>query len=117
MKAQFKVGQNLQLEVDVANQKELFAEMAKHQEVFNNTECGHCKSSKTRFVVRHVVVGKKTYDYYEMHCEKCRCRLAFGVHNSEDGTLFPKRKDETGAYLPDNGWTQFKKETEEEKKD
>lgn len=110
MKAQFKVGQNLLLEVDVATQKELFAEMAKHQEVFNNTTCGGCKSPHTRFVVRHVTSGKKTYDYYEMHCEKCHARLAFGVHNGEEGTLFPKRKDDKGEYLPNGGWVKYNKE-------
>lgn len=116
MKAQFKVGNNLQIEVDVPDQKTLFQEMARHQEIFNHTKCGACKSTDLRFVVRHVVSGKKSYDYHEIHCQNpsCRARLAFGV-NLEGGTLFPKRKGEDGKYLENNGWTKYVKDDNESK--
>lgn len=112
MKAQVKINQNLSLEIEAADQKTLFQEMAKHQEVFSHTNCGACNSPNIRHVVRKVTQGKKNYEYFEIHCQKCRARLAFGLHQ-EGGTLFPKKKDEAGNWLPNNGWVRFEGNKEE----
>jgi hypothetical protein len=94
------------VEIEGADQKAIFAERSKYEEVFGQKQCGACKSSDIRYVVRKVVSGKKTYEYYELHCQKCHARLAYGLHQ-EGGTLFPKRKDEQGNYLENNGWVKY----------
>ena len=111
MKATFQSG-NLSIEVEGEKQKDVFGELARAQEVFQHPLCGKCKGEEIRFVVRH---DKEDNDYYEMHCQniRCRARLAFGQHKT-NGTLFPRRKDKEGEWLPDNGWMRFNKETGKE---
>jgi translation initiation factor 2 beta subunit (eIF-2beta)/eIF-5 len=89
------------------SQKEVFEQLAQHQEIFGQNTCGACNSEDTRFVVREAQSsdGKRNFKYYEMRCNKCGARLSFGQH-SEGGTLFPKRKDGEN-WLPNNGWTKF----------
>jgi hypothetical protein len=42
---------------------------------------------------------------------KCGARLSFGVHK-KGGGLFPKRKDNEGNWLSDNGWVKWNPKTE-----
>lgn len=113
MEARFKANTKLEICVNADTQKELFEELASNQEIFSkvNTTCGVCQSEETRFVVRHVEKDKDEFDYYEVHCQNpsCRAKLAFGVHQGKAGTVFPKRKDEDGKFLPNNGWTRYVK--------
>lgn len=92
----------LTVRVEGSNQKEVFKQLAAFEEVFTETVCKKCGGSDTRFVVRNV----EDNDFYEMRCENlnCRAKLEFGQHK-KGGTLFPKRKDDEGNFLPDNGWT------------
>lgn len=107
------IGQNIKVEVEGANHTELFENISAAQEVFGVEECGNCHNKHYRFVVRKVekMEGKKMkeYKYYELHCPKCKARLAFGQHQ-EGNTLFPRRKDANDNYLPNGGWTVYKKE-------
>ena len=64
-----------------------------------------------RFVVRNVDGN----DYYELRCNDCGAVLAFGQHK-KGGTLFPKRKDDEGNYLPNKGWHKWSPEAKESKK-
>lgn len=91
-----------------ATHKSVFQELANMQEVFEEPCCKVCGNEDIRFVVRHVMVEKKKYEYYELHCNdfKCKARLAFG-QNLEGGSLFPKRKDEDGNYLQNGGWSKW----------
>ncbi len=115
MKATVQGGAGVSLEVEGGNQKELFENIAAVSEVFGVQECGACHDKNFKFVVRNVdkeEKGKtKSYRYYEYHCTnpKCRAKLAFGSHQ-EGSTLFPKRKDDEGKWLPNNGWTIYVKE-------
>ena len=111
MKAMFKVSNKLSIELEAKTQKEMFEQLATWEEIFGIEKCGKCESTHIRFVVRTAKKGEKTYSYPELHCEKCRARLAFGTHDNDKGTLFPKRKDESGAYFNHNGWTKYNKET------
>src|ERR1700683_4973492 len=81
------------VQVEAASQRELFTEYAAAVEVFGETHCGLCNSPEITPVVRTVVQGKESYDFYEMHCQnpQCRARLAFGVHKGGE-TLFPHRR-------------------------
>lgn len=99
MKAKYKVGDKLEFELDGAGQKELFKEIANIQEVFGETKCGICGSENIKFIVRVV----DDNEYYELRCMDCGAILSYGQHK-KGGTLFPKRKDSDGNYMPNNGW-------------
>ena len=94
----------------------LWAQLAAFQEVFEENECGKCKSDNLKFVVRKATdeSGKKEYKYHELRCRKCGAKKAFGVIDDGMGSLFPKIKDGSGAYLNNNGWLKFNKETGKE---
>lgn len=97
------------LEVEGETQLAVFDEISKNTEVFGIDECGKCKGHDIRYVTREVVKeekGKsKTYTYRELRCQNkdCKARLAFGQHQ-EGSTLFPKRKNEDGSWMKDEGW-------------
>lgn len=97
----------IKVEVDAESQKDVFLELSKFQEVFEETVCGKCGSENIRFVVRNVEDNL----YYELRCMDCGARLSFGVHK-KGGGLFPKRKDNDGKWLPDNGWVKWNPKTE-----
>jgi hypothetical protein len=99
MKASYKASDKLQFEVEGEGQKEIFKELAAIQEIFAETKCGVCGSENIKFVVRAV----DDNEYYELRCMDCGAVLAFGQHK-KGGTLFPKRKDEKGEYMPNRGW-------------
>lgn len=110
MKVRFKASDKFEVECEGDTHQALWEEMASVGEVLGYSECGACKSTDIRPVVRHVEKEegkkKKEYKYYEMHCTKCRARLSFGCHQ-EGGSLFPKKKDDEGGWLPNNGWTKY----------
>jgi hypothetical protein len=92
-------------ELESKDQKGLFQELARFQEVFeDSTKCGVCGCGHVKYVVR-TVDGN---DHFELHCRnpKCRARRSFGV-NRVGGSLFPHRKDKEGNYLPNNGWAKW----------
>lgn len=101
MKAQFKVASNLVFDIEGGTQKELFENLSSTQEVFGSTACGKCGGKDLKFVVREVDDNK----FYELKCTKpgCYAKLTFGAHKKGD-TLFPKRKDADGNYMPHDGW-------------
>lgn len=95
---------NLVFELDASDEKVLFEKLGHIQEVFDQS-CGKCKSDNIKFVVRNVDDNK----YYDCRCNDCFARLSYGCHK-KGGTLFPKRKDDDGNYLADNGWLKWNKE-------
>lgn len=117
MEALIRVTDKLTLKVEGNNQLELFAALAENSEIFGIKECGCCKGSDIRYVVRTVddpdVKKKKTYTYYELHCQdfKCKAKFQFGIKQDAEH-LFPKRKNEDGSYIPNNGWVKYVKPTE-----
>jgi hypothetical protein len=96
---------NVQLEGD--SQRDIFGEIAKFQEVFEEDRCAKCESDNIKFVVRNV----DDNFYYELRCADCGARLSFGSHK-KGGGLFPKRKDGEGNWLPDRGWVKWNPKTE-----
>lgn len=99
MKAVYKINNRISFEIDAEGQKELFKEISTVQEIFGENVCGMCESEDIRFVVRNV----EDNDYYELRCSKCGATLSFGQHK-KGNTLFPKRKDDEGKYMSNNGW-------------
>lgn len=106
MKALYNVNGKLQFEVEGSGQKELFKELATIQEIFGEEKCAACNKTNIRFVVRNV----DSNDYYELRCNDCGAVLSFGQHK-KGGTLFPKRKDDDGNYLPNKGWYKWTKDS------
>lgn len=110
MKVKYKVGDKLEFELEGAGQKEVFKELALIQEIFAEEKCGLCNNTNLRFVVRNVDGN----DYYELRCSDCGAILSYGQHK-KGGTLFPKRKDDDGNYLPNKGWHKWTKDSKDSK--
>jgi len=94
-------------ELEGDSQRDLFAQIGKFQEVFEEDACSKCGHDHVRFVVRTVDDNQ----YYELRCSNCGARLSFGA-NKQGGGLFPRRKDSDGSWLPDNGWVKWNPKTE-----
>jgi hypothetical protein len=99
MKANYRVNDRLEFEVEANGQKEMFKELATLQEIFGEESCQLCNKKNIRFIVRTV----EDNDYFELRCGDCGAILSFGQHK-KGGTLFPKRKDDNNTYLPNKGW-------------
>jgi hypothetical protein len=99
MKILYKANDKLQFELEGAGQKEVFKELATIQEIFSEDKCGLCNKTSIKYTCRNV----EGNDYYELRCNDCGAVLSFGQHK-KGGTLFPKRKDDDGTYLPNKGW-------------
>ena len=90
----------LKVEVEANNNKEAFKQLAEFQEIFEESTCGSCNSEDLRFIVR-TVDGN---DFYELRCNSCGSKLAYGQHRIGD-SLFPKRKLADGSYdFKTKGW-------------
>lgn len=99
----------LSVEIEGDKQTDVFGSIAQFQEVFEEDICQKCKSADVRFVVRTV----DDNNYHEIQCNECRAKLAFGQHKT-GGSLFPKRKDKDGGWLPDRGWVKYNPDTKKE---
>lgn len=95
--------------------KDIFTSLAQLHEVFGESSCGLCNSTKIRPV--HRINGK--FHFYEYHCENPGCRARLTMSQSDDG-LFPNRKlDENnqpvnprdgadkGRFGQHRGWYKF----------
>lgn len=102
---------NLVFKFDAANHKEVFNELHGIQEVFEEEKCGACGANDLMFVHRTSSKGKQVFDYYEVKCRKCHCKLEYGQLSDGSNKLFPKRKGEDGAYKKNNGWEKWVPET------
>ena len=108
MKLQYTTkNKRITVEVEGDSQRDLFSEIGKVQEVFEQDTCGKCGHDDIKFVVRTVDDNQ----YYELRCANCGARLSFGAMK-KGGGLFPKRKDGEGNWLPDGGWVKWNPKTE-----
>ena len=62
-------------EIEGDSHRDIFAEISKFQEVFEQGVCGKCGSENIKFVVRTVDDNQ----YYELRCADCGARLSFGA--------------------------------------
>ena len=104
MKVLYKASDKLTFELEGSGQKEIFKELAIIQEIFSEEKCGLCGSTSFKFIVRNVDGN----DYFELRWSDCGAILSFGQHK-KGGTLFPRRKDDAGSYLPNKGWHKYQK--------
>jgi len=124
MEIEFEPKSGLKMKIQGENQKELIRQMAAHTEILGQKKCGACGSEDIRWQVRNVESdkgGKKKqqFEYFELVCNSkgCRARLSFGSLNDGTDSLFPKRKDEEGNYLANDGWVKFQPNTKKETKE
>lgn len=110
MKVLYNANDKLQFELEGSGQKEIFKELAVIQEIFSEDKCGGCGKNNIKFIVRNV----DSNDYYELRCNDCGSVLSFGQHK-KGGTLFPKRKDDEGNYLPNKGWHKWVPDSKDKK--
>lgn len=92
----------MQVEVEGKDNKDIFSQIALFQEIYETRRCGACDSERVQFVCREV----QGNTYYEIKCLDCGSTLGFGQKRA-DGSLFPKRKDKDGNWLPNGGWTKW----------
>lgn len=119
MKVQVRCGGGA-VQAEGESHAELWEQIAQLEEAFSDHECGKCQSGNVRHIVRENDGGDK---FYELHCMEmgCRARLRMSVRK-KGGAFYPKRKAgendssglEQGAWLPNNGWMRFNKETGKE---
>lgn len=106
MKAHYKTHDSrIVVEVTGEAAKDLFKGIAQVQEIFDAASaCGVCNCEDLKFQYRLV----DDFEFYELACKnvECRARLQFGQHK-KGGTLFPKRQDDDGKWLPHAGWSRY----------
>lgn len=95
-------GNRIEVEVEGKDNKDIFRQLSLFQEIFEHSQCGACEGERIRFVVRE----NQGNTYYELRCLDCGATLAFGQKKA-DGSLFPKKKDKDGNWLPSGGWVKW----------
>lgn len=108
MKAKYNTANGrLSFEIEGETVKALFSHVSSIQEVFDAEKvCGMCNSEDIRYLARKV----DDFDFYELACQKCRARFAFG-QAKKGGALFPKRRDDDGNPLPHGGWSRYENQS------
>lgn len=112
MKANF-VTKNRQLtfQIEGASPKAVWEELADIEEIFDTEHtCGLCGSTDLKHVRREV----QGNDFFELRCNgtkpengnRCGARFDFG-QSKDKVTLFPKRKDKDGNWMPNGGWYRY----------
>ena len=96
--------------------KELWDQLARFQEVFENLSCRvkidntWYESDNVRFIHRTV----DQYHYYELRCIEpgplFGYRMDFG-QRQDGGNFFPKRKDKAGNWISNSGWYRWEPDT------
>lgn len=103
MKVSYRTGDGrITVEVEGKDNRDVFAQLALFQEIYETRRCGACDSENVRMIVREV----QGNTYYELKCMECGARLAFGQKKA-DGSLFPKKKSKDGQWLPNGGWVKW----------
>jgi len=99
-----KYQSGLEISVDAEGVKPAIQALSPFMEVFGEDECVRCGCRTIRFEHRK----KDDYNYYSAVCcgDKCGAKLDFG-QKREGGTLYPKRKDKDGNWLPNRGWLKW----------
>ena len=100
MKVTYKTGK-FTVEAE-GNTTEVFEQLASFDSVFGN--CVNKANDSENIGFRHREVEGN--HYYELYDKDTFHTLKFGK-TKKDGSLFPRRKDADGNWLPDGGWAKF----------
>ena len=100
MKVTYKTGK-FTIEAE-GNTTEVFEQLASFDRVFGN--CVNKANESENIGFRHREVDGN--HYYELYDKDTFHVLKFGK-TKKDGSLFPRRKDADGNWLPDGGWAKF----------
>lgn len=96
----------MQFDFDAATQKDVFKKLAEIQSLFEEPECGCCKSKIIHFEHR----THDGNDYYKMVCQVCNAQLDYG-QNKTGGGLFARRVEKDSKRpMPNNGWYHWQRE-------
>jgi hypothetical protein len=109
MNVTYRVGDRLTFELEEKTVVDVVERLHQIDEVFDNLVCPVNNSKDVHFVVRE---DKEANKYYELRDRKSGYKLAFGQHK-KGGTLFPRRKDAEGNWLPNQGWTKWEGKKDE----
>ena len=105
MKIRYKT-ERIEIEVEGADTKACFSELAGAVEVFGVNICGACDSNTVVPIVRENAGNK----FYELRCTSCGCSLGFG-QRKVDGALYPRRRDADGNSIGENGWSKWNRDS------
>ena len=94
------------LACDVDTMAEAMERIADLGDVFNDECCGVCGSTNTRFQTFNKRDGGGKV--YKRVCQESGCGAGLMYGCTNDGKLFPSRKDRDKNPLPDNGWNVYK---------
>ena len=100
MKVTYKTGK-FTVEAE-GSSTEVFEQLASFDSVFGN--CVNKANGSENIGFRHREVDGN--HYYELYDKDTFHVLKFGK-TKKDGSLFPRRKDADGNWLPDGGWAKF----------
>lgn len=111
MKVRYTTGDGrISVEIDGADTKTVFKEIAQFQEVFENDKCQCCGGTELRFQVRVV----EDNEYPEIKCQNPKCNAALSMgQNKKGGGLYPKRKIKVNGEerydTKHKGWQVYKR--------
>jgi len=94
------------IDIEGEEMVDIFEKIGHVQDVFDETKCIKCGNENLKFTIRR---NKDDDPFYELRCgdiKTCGAKLQYGPHK-KGGTLFPKRKDADGNFLPDDGWIKW----------
>ena len=100
MKVTYKTGK-FTIEAE-GSTTEVFEQLASFDSVFGN--CVNKANGSENIGFRHREVDGN--HYYELYDKETFHVLKFGK-KKKDGSLFPRRKDADGNWLPDGGWAKY----------
>ena len=100
MKVTYKTGK-FTIEAE-GSTTEVFEQLASFDSVFGN--CVNKANGSENIGFRHREVDGN--HYYELYDKETFHVLKFGK-TKKDGSLFPRRKDADGNWLPDGGWAKY----------
>lgn len=90
---------------------EAFEQMAALQDVFESCPL-EGSNGDFKLVVRDVTKDGEDYRYYELWDKRTKAKKPLHVYKQKDkkGLMYVAKKDKKGNWLPNDGWTVFKKE-------
>jgi len=107
LQVEIKINASTIIKVDGDSTRDLVERVAHLQEIFCYDKCGVC-GNPVHFVHR-VAQG---FHFYEVRCRdsrRCGAALKLGQPKQTPDWLFASKKDDSGNWKPNDGWTIYQK--------